>query len=193
MTPYAGNGSANFVIESGAVYGSGRSLNLSSSCFVPSGLAANGSGVAKKHTTVVATSGPFSNFGTAPEKTSSDDGCSKQAGKATTRQRTNNLTNAARKNTGGGGETREKYHAGSSKWGKYKKREQEAKKKRNANQENIATRSEGGRSATSSGALNLSCDSKVNGQGDTTDTTFQTSMMKENFDFPDGGWVCSQC
>ena len=183
------------MIESGAaVYGSGRSLNLSSSCFVPSGLATNVSGVAKKHSTIAATPGPFSSFGTAPEKTSSHDGCSKQAGKATTRQRTNNLTGAARKNTGGGAETREKYHAGSSKWGKYKKREQEAKKKRNANQENIATKSEGGRSATtSSGALNLSCDSKSNGQGDTTDTTFQASMMKENFDFPDGGWVCSQC
>ena len=45
------------------------------------------------------------------------------------------------------------------KWGKYKKREQEAKKKSRANQENIGVKSEGGESALSSGALDLSSDS----------------------------------
>ena len=55
-----------------------------------------------------------------------------------------------------GTESREKYHAGSSKWGKYKKREQEAKKKRKANQENIAIKSEGSEPALSSSTLDLS-------------------------------------
>ena len=86
-------------------------------------------------------------------------------------------------------ETREKYHSGSLKWGKYKKREQEAKKKRRANQENIGVKSEGGESALSSGALDLSSDSYSANMADAQ----VSGSMKENFDFPDGGWVCSQC
>ena len=46
---------------------------------------------------------------------------------------------------------------------KINQKEQEAKKKRKANQENIVAKSEGGGSAASSSALNLSYDSNLNG------------------------------
>ena len=124
---------------------------------------------------------PFS-IGGASESNSSDDASSKTAPR---QQQTSNGNNS-------GAEAREKYHAGSSKWGKYKKREQEAKKKRRANQENIATTSEGSEPALSSGALDLSSSDSYANVAFSTDAQ-ATGAMKENFDFPDGGWVCSQC
>ena len=134
-------------------------------------------GIAKP---AIAASTPFS-IGGASENNSSEDTKPKQAGKAPRQQQTCKENNS-------GGEAREKYHAGSSKWGKYKKREQEAKKKRRANQENIAIKSEGGEPALSSGALDLSSDTGV-----CSADAQAAGAMKENFDFPDGGWVCSQC
>ena len=122
---------------------------------------------------------PFS-IGGASKNSSSDDSSSKKA----PRQHSGNDNNS-------GAESREKYHAGSSKWGKYKKREQEAKKKRRTNQENIAIKSEDGELALSSGALDLSSDSHANVAGSADAQA--SGPMKENFDFPDGGWVCSQC
>ena len=62
----------------------------------------------------------------------------------------------------------EKYHAGRLKWGKYKKAEQEQKEKdANGFKQGSPEKSQ----------------SKKPSNGNSQD----------NFDFPDGGWVCSQC
>ena len=59
---------------------------------------------------------------------------------------------------------KEKYHAGRSKWGKYKKKE---RKEKRMNQ------------------------SQLDCQASAPKVIFETT--KEGFDFPDGGWVCSNC
>ena len=58
----------------------------------------------------------------------------------------------------------ERFHAGASKWGKYKKKEKE--NKRNQQRRRNAVDS---------------------------DNSSEITSDKDNFDFPDGGWVCGQC
>lgn len=62
---------------------------------------------------------------------------------------------------------KEKYHAGRSKWGKYKKKEKEAKKNKKIK--------------------------KLEGKKSKSSSVERDSQAKESFDFPDGGWVCSEC
>ena len=62
--------------------------------------------------------------------------------------------------------TKEKFHAGRSKWGKYKKKEKEDRSRRPVKQPIETNAKSGG---------------------------FCDTPTKESFDFPDGGWVCCVC
>lgn len=58
---------------------------------------------------------------------------------------------------------KEKYHAGRSKWGKYKRRERESRKQKSTKPEHDGAKSN------------------------------ENASGKDVFDFPDGGWVCCNC
>jgi hypothetical protein len=65
---------------------------------------------------------------------------------------------------------KERFHAGASKWGKYKKKEKEAKKRK-----------------TSKRGFDDQCSEKERIESGSDQ---DPSINKANFDFPDGGWVC---
>ena len=80
-------------------------------------------------------------------------------------------------------DSKDKYHAGSTKWGKYKKKEKEAKKRRGPTSHNNGPEKQ----------LTEEPKVKTNLNQSVAPEKANKSSAKENFDFPDGGWVCSQC
>lgn len=105
--------------------GANMSLNPSSSCFVPT--AAH----LKQSTTSASTATNRSNgksFASSSDRNSDDNGADKKRSSVANAQPRLESSNAS--GAPGSGSGKEKYHAGSSKWGKYKKKEQEAKKRR---------------------------------------------------------------